>query len=99
MILELTFAFAITGRAIDLSSTQRCIGNGSCHEINRVLGRFNNPITFAAVQAGTTGLAEIAIYKLSKEHPKLAILSNLVVGGIFTGIGIHNYNVSKRAIH
>lgn len=95
MILELTFVFALTGHAIDTATTQRCIGAGTCTESNKILGRFKDPIGFAAVKTSIAGISEIGIYRLSRNHKKLAIITNLAIGAVFTGIGIRNYRLTK----
>lgn len=95
MILEITFAFAVTAHGLDLGTTMNCIGAGTCREANHLLARFKNPIAFSAAKMGVASASEIGIYKLSQNHRKLAIIANLAIGSAFTAVAVHNYNKSN----
>jgi len=85
----------VVGNALDLASTQRCLGSGRCHETNLALARFDNPLTFTAAKFGVSGLGLWAIRKLHASHPKWAAAINFGIGGAFTLIAVHNQRVGQ----
>lgn len=89
-LLKLSFVFAVGAHGADLASTEYCLGKGSCTEMNKFLARFNQPAVFGGAKMGVAAGSEVLIYDLSKEHPKLAFLSNMIVGSVFTAIAVHN---------
>ena len=95
-VIKFSFVFAMTGHGIDLSSTQRCIGANVCRELNPFLARFENPIGFATAKMVVAGSTEVVIYDFSKDNRPIAIITNIAIGSVFTGLGIRNWNKTKN---
>lgn len=94
-LLKLSFIIAVAAHGADLASTENCLGAGRCKELNSLLARYNDPIIFGAAKMGVAGASEVLIYDMSKNHPKLAFLTNLGVGVAFTAIAVHNAKVAR----
>jgi hypothetical protein len=85
----------VVGNALDLSSTQRCLGAGRCVETNPFLLRFDDPLTFAAAKFGIAGFGLWATRKLHASHPVWASVINFGIGGAFSAIAIRNTRIGK----
>lgn len=85
----------VVGNALDLASTQRCLGSGRCRETNPALARFSDPLAFTAAKFGVSGLGLWATRKLHASHPRWATVINFGIGGAFSAIAIRNTRVGK----
>lgn len=94
-LLKLSFVFAVGAHGADGFTTMYCLGKGTCKEANLILARIEDPAVYGGFKMGTAGATEVLIFDLSKNHPKLAMITNFAVGGLFTGIAIHNSRVTK----
>ncbi len=93
-LLKGSFAFAAFGHGIDLGTTQRCIGEGRCTELNPWLARYEDAVGFSAAKGIVAGGTGIVIYEMSKDYKGLAIGVNVTIGGAFTALGLHNQRVA-----
>jgi hypothetical protein len=85
---------AIAAHGADLATTEYCLGQGKCYEMNPLLARFEQPATFGAVKmgvaAGQLWLVSYLRGKLPANQRWLATVGNFAVAGIFAGVAAHN---------
>jgi len=87
----------VIGHAVDLGSTQNCLGAGRCREVNPRLARYESPVTFAVAKFGVVGVQLWIVRKMKKEHPKLAAVTNFTIGSGFIALGMRNARVGRTA--
>lgn len=86
-------AVAVIGHSMDLSSTQRCLGSGRCHETNPILGRFDNPVAFAAAKMTVASVGLWAARKIPNKT--LGAMVNYGMGAAFVAIGARNERIGR----
>lgn len=86
----------LTGHAFDLAATQRCLGAGSCHEMNPWLARYSSPTRFTAAKF-SLALVQLWTMRKLKEHghPKIALAANFAIAGGFTALGFRNERLTR----
>ena len=86
----------LTGHAFDLAASQRCLGAGSCHEMNPWLARYSSPTRFTAAKFSLAIVQLWTMRKLKEHgHPKLALAANLAMAGGFTALGFRNERLTR----
>jgi hypothetical protein len=83
---------AIGGVALDMWTTQRGIDRGGV-ELNPVLG--NSAIRRNATMIGFSGAIILVNEFARKDHPKMANLDEITMGGIHTAVAAHNWRVLR----
>jgi hypothetical protein len=86
-------AVAVVGHSIDLASTQRCLGSGRCRELNPWLGRFDNPVAFAAAKMTVASVGLWATRKIPNKT--LGAVVNYGIGAAFVAIGARNERIGR----
>ncbi len=86
---------AVVAHSMDLAETQRCLGAGSCREVNPWLGRFDSPSGFAVAKMSIVAAQLWLVAKLHEGKPKTAIVINVATTALFAGIAAHNARVSR----
>lgn len=86
----------LTGHAFDLAATQRCLGAGSCHEMNPWLARYSSPTRFTAAKF-SLALVQLWMMRKLKEHghSKIALAANFAIAGGFTALGMRNERLTR----
>ncbi len=93
-LFNLSAAVAVVGHGADLATTQRCLGEGRCVEVNPWLLRYQQPVPFAVAKMS---VATVGIWAASKiPNRKLGALVNFAVGSGFLALAAHNEKVRKR---
>ncbi len=96
-IFRASLASAVVAHAMDLATTEHCLGAKTCTETNAALSRFTTqPIAYAGVKMGVAALSLWGTAKLHETHPKLATAINLGVTALFTGVAVHNTRVIRE---
>ena len=95
LVFDLSEYAVVTGHALDLASTQRCLGSGRCHEANPWLARYSNPLTFTAAKFAVAGVGLWVVRKVQPRHPRLAAVANYAVGAGFSALAIRNQRIGK----
>ena len=86
---------AVAAHGADLAITENCLGRGACVEMNPLLARFDNPVTFGAVKMGTAALTLWLTAKIKDVgHPKIATWMNVITTGLLAGVAAHNQRIA-----
>lgn len=88
-------AAVVFAHALDLASTQRCLGAGSCHELNPYLARYENPLGFTTAKFGLVFGQLYLNRKLVRQKPFLATVINAGISSLITSIAVRNYRITK----
>lgn len=87
-------AVAVIGHSVDLAATQNCLGAGRCRELNPWLGRYDNPVAFAAAKMT---VASVGLWVARKIPNKtLGAMVNYGIGAAFVAIGARNERIGRR---
>lgn len=86
----------LTGHAMDLASTQRCLGAGRCTELNPLLARYESPVTFTAAKFGLAAAQLWATRRMKRTHPKIATVANFAIAAGFTALAIRNTRIGGQ---
>jgi hypothetical protein len=85
----------LIGHSLDAAATQRCVGAGTCRELNPWLGRYDSPVAFTAAKSVVAVGQLWATRKLRRSHPKLATITNYAIAAAFVGIAARNQRVGR----
>jgi hypothetical protein len=86
-------AVAVMGHAADLAATERCRGAKTCHETNRYLARFDDPVAFAAAKFGVASIGLWAARKIPNQT--LGAIVNYSIGASFFALGARNERIGR----
>lgn len=87
---------AITIHGADLGTTENCIGAEKCVEMNKWLGRFNQPAIFGGVVMAQTAVTEWAVDKLHDDHPRLAHITHVGIIVGYSFVVANNVKQTRR---
>lgn len=79
----------IVASAMDLSTTQRCLGAGTCREANPLLRPLEDmPLTFAAAKTAVAVGVAIILIKQHTKHPRIVrlIAVSLTAGSLYIAV-------------
>lgn len=82
--------------ALDAAATQRCLGAGTCRELNPWLARYDAPVNFTAAKVGVAWAQLWMTRKIRRTHPRLAMIVNYSVAGAFSAIAIRNERLGEK---
>lgn len=85
----------LIGHSLDAAATQRCVGAGTCRELNPWLGRYQSPVAFTLAKSAVAVGQLWATRRLRRSHPKWAAVTNYVIAGAFVGLALRNQAVGK----
>ncbi len=93
-IYHVSVITAIAAHGADLSTTEFCLGKGSCKELNPWLGHWSTqPAPFGAMKMG---IAAFSLWATSKIPNKtIATIANFGMTAAFAGIAYHNVKVLR----
>jgi hypothetical protein len=82
----------IAGAGADLSTTQRCLGAGTCHELNPAL----KPVLFGTVKMAVAAAIAAVLIKNHEQHPKVVrwIAGTLAASSVY--IAVRNTRTARR---
>jgi hypothetical protein len=87
----------IAGAGADLSTTQRCLGAGTCHELNPALKPLENkPVLFGTVKMAVAAAIAAVLIKNHEQHPKVVrwIAGTLAASSVY--IAVRNTRTARR---
>ncbi len=89
---------AFSAHGADLATTEYCLGAHKCVELNHYYARFNNPAWFGVAKFSVVATEDTIIDTYHKNYPesKWPAIINYAIGGVFTGIAIHNSSVIRN---
>jgi hypothetical protein len=95
-LYKFSLVLVMAAHGADLASTEHCLGAGRCREMNPLLVRFDQPVAFGAAKMGVAGVSVLAVDRLHKTHPKLAVIVNLGIASAFGAIAARNARISGQ---
>jgi len=93
-IYEVSRGAMYAGLAFDLATTERALNHGF-YEANPLLGQ--NRLQRISIASGTVLLTDWFTHQLARNgHPKLATVTNFIVGGAHIGAAAHNFVITRQ---
>ncbi len=84
-------------QALDAHSTMKALKAGGSEANPLMSGIVSKPAAFYAVKAGTAVATALMAEKMSRNHPKAAMVMMAVLNSAYVAIVAHNYRVARVA--